>query len=249
MIWCVAMVALLSMGMYEFNAFSNSDTEMMQEMTTTIPESLQVVFGMNGADLSTASGYYSILYFYFLLMGAIYAGMLGAKVITKEEMDKTSEFLFVKPISRSRILTNKISAGIVCLAVFNLVLLLSTSLFFYVLESSVPIEELISLNISFLIFQLIFFTLGMFIPSIGKSMKGAGAKIAIIIFICYMFNVVWQLNENLEFIKYLTPFAYFPINEIIEGNSFDIAYVIISIAIIFICTAYTYIKFNKKDLT
>lgn len=246
-IWCIAILGLLAMGTYEYSSLSTSQTGSMEELTATIPEALQVLFGMNGLDLSTASGYYSVLYFYFLLMGAIYAGMLGVKVITKEEQDKTAEFLFVKPVSRSWILTCKIKAGLACLLVFNLTLLSGTSMFFYAVESSVPTQELLILNVSFLIFQLVFFAIGMCVASVGSSSKNATAKAAVLIFACYMLNVMWQLNENLEFLKYATPFSYFPINDIIDGGGLDWTYVILSTAIILASIAYTYINFNKKD--
>lgn len=247
-IWCIAILGLLAMGTYEFSSLSTSQTGSMEELTATIPEALQVLFGMNGADLSTAAGYYSVLYFYFLLMGAIYAGMLGVKVITKEEQNQTAEFLFVKPVSRSWILTCKINAGLVCLLVFNLTLLFGTSTFFYVVESNVPTQELLVLNLSFLIFQLVFFTIGMCVASVGFRSKNPAAKAAVLIFSCYMLNVIWQLNENLAFLKYMTPFSYFPINDVMDGGGLDWMYVVLSALIISASTVYTYINFKRKDL-
>ena len=41
-------------------------------------------------------------------MATVHAAMLGADIISKEERDKTAEFLFVKPISRNKIIISKL---------------------------------------------------------------------------------------------------------------------------------------------
>ena len=63
------------------------------------------LLGFSDLDLSKVSGYYGMLFIYLLLMATIHAAMLGATIIAKEERDKTSEFLFVKPVSRSKVIT------------------------------------------------------------------------------------------------------------------------------------------------
>lgn len=47
--------------------------------------------------------------------------MLGSGIISKEERDKTAEFLLVKPVSRAHIMTAKLLAALTLLAVFFLV--------------------------------------------------------------------------------------------------------------------------------
>ena len=76
-----------------------------------------------------ASGFYGIMFLYMAVMAAVHAVILGAGVIAEEERDKTSEFLYAKPVSRSRALTGKLLAGLTNLVVLNLVTLASSFVF------------------------------------------------------------------------------------------------------------------------
>lgn len=64
-----------------------------------------------------------------LLVGAIYALKSSLSSLSEEIRARTADFLFVKPVDRSRVITAKLAAVLVNLVVFNLTTLL-TSLFF-----------------------------------------------------------------------------------------------------------------------
>ncbi|WP_244854898.1 ABC transporter permease subunit [Lysinibacillus parviboronicapiens] len=89
----------------------------MNEIWTAMPKSLQAIMGTGALDISKVSGYFGVLYIYLLLM----ATMLGATIIAKEERDKTAEFLFVKPVSRTRIICAKLSVAVVNIVMLNIV--------------------------------------------------------------------------------------------------------------------------------
>ena len=98
----------------------------MNELFAQMPKSMQTIFGIGTFDLSKASGYYGMLFLYLLLMATIHAAMLGADIISKEERDKTSEFLLVKPISRNKIITSKLLAALINIIIFNIITLVSS---------------------------------------------------------------------------------------------------------------------------
>jgi ABC-2 type transport system permease protein len=61
--------------------------------------------GLRGSfDLSTASGYYGLLYYYLVMMATIHSAMIGTSIISKEEQNKTTEFIVSKPVTRSEII-------------------------------------------------------------------------------------------------------------------------------------------------
>ena len=80
----------------------------LSELMSQFPRSIQVITGISGFDLGTVSGYFGVMFLYIALLGTIHALLLGSNIIAKEERDKTSEFLFTKPISRSRVINGKI---------------------------------------------------------------------------------------------------------------------------------------------
>jgi ABC-2 type transport system permease protein len=120
LLWSAGIVLLLVASMAKFNTLTAGGMDVNQ-LLDQFPATVQAVFGMNGLDITTIVGYFGVLYLYVAVMLAIQAGMMGADMIDKEEQDKTTEFLYVKPRSRARILTAKLCAALVVLVVLNIV--------------------------------------------------------------------------------------------------------------------------------
>src|SRR3954465_709234 len=109
--WRMGVFLMGASGMMKYESLSSSG-QPMNEMLAGMPKSLLAVLGIGEFDLSTATGYYGLLFIYLLLMATIHAAMLGATIIAKEERDKTTEFLFVKPVSRTKVITAKLLAAL-----------------------------------------------------------------------------------------------------------------------------------------
>ena len=99
--WSLGMVMMIYSGMAKYGAYEAAG-QSVEVILAQIPRSMQAVFGMTGFDLTTAAGFYGMLFLYLAVMGAVHASLLGAHLIAKEERDHTSEFLYAKPASRSR---------------------------------------------------------------------------------------------------------------------------------------------------
>jgi ABC-2 type transport system permease protein len=158
--WSLGMLLLVMSGMAKFAAYEQAG-QSVEQIMGALPKAVQVIFGLTGFDLTKASGFYGILFLYIAVMGAIHAVILGAGVISEEERDKTSEFLYAKPVSRSTALTGKLLAGLTNLVIFNLVTLASSFVFvgYYGKGESVT-NEILVLMAGLLFLQLIFFSIG-----------------------------------------------------------------------------------------
>src|SRR5690348_7714175 len=88
-IWCVCVIFMVVSGMGKYGA-TESAGQSMNEIISQMPKSLQAMMGVGSLDISSAIGYYGILFLYLILMATIHAMMLGATIIAKEERDKTS---------------------------------------------------------------------------------------------------------------------------------------------------------------
>ena len=120
LLWSVGILALIVGGMSKYGGLENSG-QSMNDLLTSIPKSLQAILGIGTLDISTAIGYFAILYSYLLLMMSIHASMLGANIISKEERDKTVEFLLAKPVSRRKIMISKWMAAFINICILNMV--------------------------------------------------------------------------------------------------------------------------------
>jgi ABC-2 type transport system permease protein len=61
-------------------------------------------------------------------------------------------------------------------------------------------------------------------------------------------SIITSLQENLDFLKYLTPFKYFDAGALYRDGHLDNGFLLLSAAIIVVCVAASYWVYNKRDL-
>lgn len=66
--------------------------------------------------------------------------------------------------------------------------------------------------------------------------------------IFYFLNIISNLIENTEFIKYITPFGYTEGADIISSKSIDGGYLMVGLIITAAAVCIAYIKYTKKDI-
>lgn len=235
--------------MVKYDSFSRN-TAAVTELMKQFPPMIQTIFGMNGLDLTTALGYYGAIFLYLIVMTAIYAGMLGSDLLTKEEQDKTSEFLYVKPIKRTTIITQKLLAGLTNIIIFTIMVYLISyfSLRKYVSLESIQ-SELSLMIVALFIVQLLFFSLGVFLAASIKDYRQPARLTAAIILLSYLAYVVVGLNGSLSWLKYFSPIWYFDARYIIADKTLEPSYVIACLILTTILLFGAYSLYKKRDLT
>ena len=156
-----------------------------------MPKSMLAIFGIGTFDLSKASGYYGMLFLYLVLMATIHAAMLGADIISKEERDKTAEFLLSKPISRNKIITSKLLAALMNILIFNIITLVSSIIIVgkYSKGEAVSADIVILMGGMFIL-QLIFMLIGTAIAAVSKNPKTATSISTAVLLITLYY--LWQ---------------------------------------------------------
>src|SRR5690554_6640737 len=84
--WLLGISFTIAGGMGKYAAFDTAD-ESVYQLFESMPKAIWAMFGMVGIDISTAIGFYAVVYTLLLIMGSIYTSMLGAGIISKEERD------------------------------------------------------------------------------------------------------------------------------------------------------------------
>ena len=80
-------------------------------------------FGMDRLNFGTLIGFYAVECGNVLgLGGAFYAALCAVGILSKEEKDKTAEFLLTHPVSRVRIITEKLAAVLIQLTAMNIII-------------------------------------------------------------------------------------------------------------------------------
>jgi ABC-2 type transport system permease protein len=247
-IWSIGVLVMVLAGMGKY-AGMNGTGQTMNELMAEMPKSLQAIMGTSGFDLSTAMGFYGLLYLYLIVMASIHAVMLGANIIAKEERDKTAEFLLVKPVSRAKVISMKLFTAIIHLVVFNLVTLFSSIIMVERYAGTEPVTgDILMLMSGMFILQLIFLVLGSAVAAVYKKAKKASAISTGILLGLFILSMLINLTEKIEILKYVTPFKYFEAKTILNNGDLEPVFLVLSAVVIVAFTAVTYRSYQKKDL-
>ncbi len=247
-LWNIGIVFLIASGMSKYAGMSSTG-QSMNDLMAEMPQSLQAIMGTGALDLSTAGGYYGVLFLYLVLMATIHATMLGAHIISKEERDKTVEFLFAKPILRSRIITAKLMAALVNIVIITAVSWASSILIVgnYSKGESVSSDIAITM-VGLFIVQLLFLVIGTAIAAVSKKPKRAASLSSGILLITFILSIAIDLNDKLTNLKYLTPFKYYEAKHVMYGGGLDGIFILLSLVMVTILTIGTYVWYRKRDL-
>jgi ABC-2 type transport system permease protein len=247
--WCIGMILMVTTGMTKYTSMSGSG-ESMNALMADMPKSLQAIMGTGVFDLSKASGYYGVLFLYLLMIATIHAVLIGANIISKEERDKTSEFLFVKPISRKKIITLKLAAALSNIVVINIITLLSSILILakYSNGEEGVISDVGILMLGMFLLQLLFMVIGTGLAAVMKNPKKASSFSTGILLLTFLLSIAIDLNEKLEVLKYLSPFKYFEAKNLMYGGGLEGVFVALTLIMIVVLLVVTYVLFSKRDL-
>lgn len=246
--WCFGMVWLIYAGMAKYAAYEAAGQSIV-DVLAQLPKAVKVVFGLGDFDLSTAAGFYGVLFIYLAVMAAVHAVLLGAHLIAKEERDHTSEFLYAKPSPRSRILTGKLLAGLANLVVFNLVTLASSFYFVDLYNKDEPFGgDIVTLMVGMFFIQLVFFSVGALVAGTSHKPRSAASRATSIMFLTFLFYYLANMSKSLGFLEYFTPFKYFDAGALMK-NGLDPLFVGLAVIIVIGGLFGTYRFYSARDLS
>lgn len=246
-IWSIAIFLMIVSSIGKFTAYAETG-QSMNELLSQIPSSIKAVLGMGNFDLTKISGFYGMLYMYLLLLATVHASLLGANIISKEECEKTAEFLMVKPISRVKIITAKLLASLFNIVVFNIVtLIFSVTLLGKYANGEDITGEIFMLMEGMFILQLMFLLIGTTTAAVSRRPKSAPSISTTILLVSFIISSAINMNSNLESLKYITPFEYFKAEKLLNGG-FEPLFLILSFVIIAVLVFVTYVSYKKRDL-
>jgi ABC-2 type transport system permease protein len=247
LIWSVVVVLFITIGITKFSAYE-SNPEML-EVLDKMPSALTTAFNFKAFNLTTITGFYGVMFTYFALMATISAAMWGSDIISKEERDKTVEFALTLPVTREKVVTAKILAAVVnCVGLLLVMWVASLVSVAQYNPDREFFEYLALLMLALFIMQMVFLAIGVFLGCAMSQYKRAGSVAVSLLLGTYFLSVISGLHENLEFLKYFTPFKYFNPATLLRDSTIDVNYVLLSVVIIVACIAGGYFTYKRRDL-
>lgn len=204
-------------------------------------------FGMDKLNFGTLIGFYAIECGNILgLGGAFFASLCAVNVLSKEEKDGTAEFLLAHPVSRKRIVAEKLAAVLAEITAMNLIVYLLGLGCIFAVGEKLPWKELNLLHLAYYLMQLeiagICFGISAFLR---RGSLGIGLGISAML---YFLSLVANIAKPAEFLNYITPFGYTDGAGIVGDQSLDGVKVAIGIAVGVLGIVLAYTKYCKKDI-
>jgi ABC-2 type transport system permease protein len=244
-IWNVIMVLFVVSGMSKYTAYSAGGADIFNKM----PDTLKALLGIGPFDGTKMPGFYAFLFSYIVIVAAIHAVLLGNGIIAKEERDKTTEFLMIKPVSRTAVITAKLLAALTNILVLNIVTLLSSVSIVAAYKAAEDITgEILVFMLSMFLVQLIFLSFGGLMASIIRRPKASGSLATGILFLGYVIAKVTDMTDRLDALNILSPFKYFDTAAIVNGDGLNPVIVLLSIALTAVFVIGTYFYYRRRDL-
>ena len=245
-IWSCAISFMLGVCVIiypEMSAQMNEVSAMFSEMGA-----FSSAFGMDQLNFGEFTDYFAIECGNVLgLGGALFAAVLGASALAKEEREHTAEFLLTHPLSRRRIVTEKLLSAVTQVFLLNAAVIAVTAVCIFAVGVDADLTALTLIFTAYLILQLEIACVSLGLSAFMKR-GSLGAALGFV-FATYFLNIVSNLTEDLEPLKFVTPFGYTDGSYIVPERALEIKYLAVGLVISAIGIAAAYWKYTKKDIT
>lgn len=246
-LWTCAMIGLVLLFLSMFPSFSREAAE-FKLVLEGFPDAVKKALGLSLETITTLLGFYSYVFLYVALCGAIQAMNLGVSIVSKEARNKTADFLLTKPVTRTEVITAKLLAAVTALIITNIVFMAASVVIASMVASegfSIKLFLMITLTLFFL--QLIFLALGTMISVVAPKIKSVLSVSLGTVFAFFIIGMFAGVTDD-DVLKYASPFKYFEPAEIVRNSSYDGEFLGIGIGIVIAATAASYVMFAKKDV-
>ncbi|MGL5915348.1 MAG: ABC transporter permease subunit [Culicoidibacterales bacterium] len=207
---------LVYVGIIKYTGLA-ADPSVSTDLIAQFPKIVLAVVGMGELDISTIGGFYGVLLFYIILIGAAYAVSLGINCIAREENEQTIEFLFVKPIARWQILATKLSAAIFWLLVFLGLSALATFGGLLMIEGGTAISQQVWLaTISLFPRFGLYLGIGLLSATFFNKATTGGLLAYSFYALTWIISTFYLMFTQLEWFRFLTPFQFYPTQQLLE---------------------------------
>ena len=244
-IWTGAIGAFIVICLFMFPEMK-SQTDAISSIFSSMG-AFSSAFGLDLLDFGSLKGFYGIECGNILgIGGALFAALAGITALSGEEKEGTAEFLLAHPLSRVEIVTKKLIAVIIQIVALNVVVYLLAVGSIAAIGESVPWKEVTLLHLAFFLLQIELACVCLGISAfLWRGGVGIGLGLAIAL---YFVNIIANLSDKAEALKYVTPFGYADGADILSRGASDGTRLLVGMLLALCGVAAAYWKYCRKDI-
>ena len=244
-IWTAVIAFLLVISVMLFPEMKSQMTDITEAFSSM--GAFSEAFGMDRLNFGELIGYYATECGNVLgLGGAFFAALLGIGMLCKEERGKTAEFLLTHPVSRARVVTEKLIALMIQVLALNIIVFLLAVGSIALIGEKIPWKEVLLLHAAYLLMQIeiagICFGVSAFLR---RGSAGDGLGIAAVL---YAMSIIANITDSVSFLNYLTPFGYCGGADIVSDLKIDGVKLAVGMGACALGKLAAYIKYTRKDI-
>ncbi len=246
-IWIIAVLAVSIMYLAMGPMFTEDSTALMGALESFGPEMREAM----GIDLETffsPVGFYSYVGGYITLALCIQGMIYGMKAFVTEKNQKSSDFLYTKPASRTNIYVQKVLANAILLTVTQIVVIFVINISMDMLNKEVYDQGLLFLmTLAIVPMQYLFYGMGVLVGVTVPKFKHVVALSLFVGILMYFLNMLSAMFDN-KFIEFVSFFNYYTLSDILREETFATSSIVITIILLVLMFGGSYLIINKRDL-
>lgn len=208
-------------------------------------------FIIKGLGIKTDGNYsfydfYAILVNFILIIAALFANFLGFFGILRDKKDDADNFYFKKPINKGSIIKQKTLACIILLLASTIIYHIIASVFVIIIKEKYNFKIMFYIDSSIFLMELVFLLFGILIGLLINKKRSFIAPSIITIFIFEFINILSQAF-NIVFLKYINPFSYFNVLDIVKTQKYQYRFIVITTFLVLFLYNFIIGIYNSDD--
>ena len=251
LIWTggISFLIIISLSMYTTMLEQGAMDQLKGLMETPMIARLMEGFGVDFESLQNILGFYvSRNVTFTMLLGSIFAIMLTSGMISKEESDKTIEYLFSKPVTRNCIFNSKYLAANVLILTLNILVSIVGYTGLEIFKTSdyntYAYFVLCIYNYMLIIF---FSSAGILLAAIQKRGRVPVGLLIGLVLGFYFWDIISKILRETEFIGWFTPFKYIDLEVLRPQYDFEFYRILFFAGFFLIFSGIAFYYYRKKD--
>jgi len=245
--WIVSLALLV--GMYVAIWPSVRDQPSMSDFLDQMPEAFRAMFAASGADMSTPVGYVHIELMSFMgpMLLLIYSITAGAAAIAGEEDRHTLDLLLANPVSRARLVLEKLAAMIIGTTLLAAALGLALVGLGAFADMRLPAGNVTAAMLHMDLLALVF---GSFAIMLGAATGRPGisrAVPAVVAVVAYLVNGLGPLVSWLEPLQRYSPFYQYAGHDPLR-NGISATGLLVAAVTVLAFVAIAVVAFRRRDV-
>lgn len=246
--WCLGIAGMIVILMLVYPSLHKQAAD-LDAVFRRMPESVRALRG-GDTNLTSPVGYLNAEIFFVTLplLFIIMTINLGNALLARDEQNHTLELLLARPISRTKVLLGKATAGLIVIAAVGTVSTISTAVMAKVVNMDIAWRYVLMATALTTLFATSFGAITFALNA--ASLLSRRFSIAVAVVASFGGYILQSLSAASDYIK--TPAKFFPYHYFIPRDmlvgTVSRGFILYMVGILVVCALLSYVGFRRRDL-